>query len=217
MKTQYLAYVIIATCIILTSCSLDVVIASDDITTEERVLSNFNEVEVSNDIQIVLLRGATQSVKVTTSDNLQNRVITTVTNGKLSARLSGNISGVDVLRVEITMPMIRSLKLSSDSYGTFSGFENLDAFRLDVSSDAFITLSGSATSMNIDASSDARVEGFDFQTKTCNINCSSDATVSITCTEVLTGSATSDAIIFYKGTPELNVSTSSDGAVIDSN
>lgn len=217
MKTQHLFYFVFAFSSILISCSLDVVIASGDIITEERILSSFNEIEVSSDIQVNITKGSVQSVKVTTSDNLQKKVITTVNNGKLSARLTGNIRRLEVLRLEITIPTISRLTMSSDSFGTLSGFENLDAFRLNVSSDALISLSGSANSISINASSDAKVEGFDFQTKACNVNCSSDATVSIFCSEALTGSATSDAVIFYKGNPTVNVSTSSDGAVINSN
>ncbi|GGD17069.1 head GIN domain-containing protein [Hyunsoonleella pacifica] len=217
MKTHYLFYFVFTFCITLTSCSIDDIKASNNIVTEERVLSDFNEIDISSDIEVVVKQGPSQSVKVTTSDNIQDNVTTRVNNGKLTARLTGNIRRLDVLRIEIVIPTISSLRMSADSFGTLSGFENLDSFRLNVSSDAFITLSGTANSMNIDASSDARIEGFDFETKTCNINCSSDATVSITCTDALSGSVSSDGIIFYKGNPSVNVSTSSDGAIINSN
>jgi len=218
MKTHHLFYLILTLTFSLTSCSLDVVIASDDIVTEERVLSSFNEVDISNDMEVIIKQGAIQSVKVTTSDNLLNKITTRVSNGKLTARVNGSISRLNVLRIEITMSNITRLELSADSFGTLSGFENLDAFRLKVSSDSFITLlSSSSNSINIDASSDAKVEGFDFETKTCNVNCSSDASVSITCTEALTGSVSNDGVVFYKGNPTVSVATSSDGSVVNSN
>ncbi len=217
MKTQYLFCFLIAFSFAITSCSIDDIKASNNIVSEERILADFNEIDISHDMEVVIKQGPVQFVKVTTSDNIQDNVTTRVDNGKLTARLTGNIRRLDVLRLEITIPTISRLELSADSFGTLSGFENLDAFRLKISSDAFITLSGSANSMDIDASSDAKIQGFDFQTKTCNVNCSSDASVSITCTEALSGSATSDAVIFYKGSPTVNVSTSSDGSVINSN
>lgn len=218
MKTQYLFYLIFTFGITLTSCSLDVVIASDDIITEERILSSFDEIDVSNDMEVIIKQGSTQSVRVTTSNNLQSNVTTRVSNRKLTARLTGNIRRLDILRLEITIPTITRLELSADSFGTLSGFENLDTFRLNVSSDSSITLvSGSAKSMDIDASSDAKVEAFDFETNTCNVNCSSDASISITCLDALSGSVSSDGVVFYKGNPTVNVSTSSDGSVINSN
>lgn len=217
MKTQYILYLLLAFCMGLTSCSVDSIKASDTIVSEERMVSNFNEVDVSSDIEVVIKYGAQQSVKITTSDNIIKNVTTSVSNGRLVARLSGNIRRLTELKLEITIPTISRLILSADSFGSCTGFENLETFQLNVSSDAFIMLSGSANSMNIDASSDAKVEGFDFETKTCNINCSSDATVSITCTDALSGSVSSDGIIFYKGNPTVNVSISSDGAVINSN
>lgn len=217
MKTHYLFYLVISFSLVLTSCSIDDIRASNNIVSEDRILADFNEVDVSHDMEVVIKQGAVQSVKVTTSDNIQDNVTTRVSNGKLTARLSGNIRRLDVLRLEITMPTISRLDISADSFGSLRGFENLDAFRLNVSSDAFISLSGSANSMDIDASGDAKIEGFDFQTKTCNVDCSSDASISITCTEALTGSVSSDGVIFYKGNPTVNVSTSSDGSVINSN
>jgi len=218
MKTKHSIYLMLTFILSLTSCSLDVVIASDDIVTEERVLSSFNEINVSSDMEVVILQGSKQSVKVTTSDNLQKKVTTKVSKGKLTAKLNGSISKLNVLRLEITIPTITRLELSSDSFGTLSGFEDLETFRLKLSSDSSITLvSGSAKSMDIDAGSDSKVEGFDFETNTCAVNCSSDASVSITCLDALSGSVSSDAVLFYKGNPTLDVTTTSDGSVINSN
>lgn len=217
MKTHYTFLIVMALCVPLTSCSIDSIKASDAIVTEERIVSDFNEVDVSSDMEIIIKQGAVQSLKVTTSDNIMRNVTTRVSNGKLTVRLRGNIRKLSTLRLEITIPTISRLELSADSFGSCTGFENLESFRLKVSSDALIMLSGSTNSMNIDASSDGKIEAFDFQTKTCNVNCSSDASVSITCLEALTGSISSDAVVFYKGNPTINVSTSSDGAVVNSN
>lgn len=217
MKTMHLFYLVCAIGLVVSSCSVESIKASNNIVTEERVLENFNEVDVSSDIEVIIKQGAEQSLKVTTSDNIINNVTTRVDNGKLTARLSGNIRRLGELKLEITIPTISRLILSADSFGSCTGFENLDTFRLNVSSDAFIMLSGSANSMNIDASSDGKIEAFDFTTNTCNVNCSSDASVSITCLQELTGAVSSDAVVFYKGNPTVNVSISSDGAVINSN
>ena len=201
------------------SCSLDVNIDSDKIITEDRILKIFNEVDVANDIEVIIKQGPIQSVKVTTRDDFQKKVITTVSGGKLTARINDNlVRNLNTLRLEITMPKITRLELASDSFGTLSGFENLDTFRVKASSDATISLlSGSSNSMDIDASSDAKIEGFNFRTKACNVKCASDASVSITCSETLSGSVSSDAVLFYRGNPTVTVSTTGDGSVINSN
>jgi len=201
------------------SCSLDVNIDSDKIITEDRILKIFNEVDVANDIEVIIKQGPIQSVKVTTRDDFQKKVITTVSGGKLTARINDNlVRNLNTLRLEITMPKITRLELASDSFGTLSGFENLDTFRVKASSDANISLlSGSSNSMDIDASSDAKIEGFNFRTKACNVKCASDASVSITCSETLSGSVSSDAVLFYRGNPTVTVSTTGDGSVINSN
>ncbi|GAB1856467.1 head GIN domain-containing protein [Flavobacteriaceae bacterium MHTCC 0001] len=217
MKTVHICYLVCAIGLILSSCSADSIKASNNIISEERVLARFIEVNVANDIEVIIKQGPEQSVKVTTSDNIINNVTTSVNNGRLTARLTGNIRRLDVLKLEITIPAITRLELSADSFGSCTGFENLDTFRLNVSSDASIKLSGSANSMNIDASSDGKIEAFDFITNKCNVNCSSDASIAITCTNALSGSVSSDGVVFYKGNPTVNVSTSSDGAVINSN
>jgi len=219
MKSKFLIYTIINFSLVLTSCSLDINIDSDEIITKKRKLSIFNEVDVENDIEVIIKQGPEQSVKVTTRDDFQKKVITTVSARKLTVRINGTLTKkLNILRLEITMPNITRLVLSSDSFGKLLGFENLDAFRLKLSNDSSISLlSGSSNSIDIDASSDAKIEGFDFETKTCHVKCTSDASIYITCSEVLSGSVSSDAVLFYKGNPTVNVSTSSDGSVINSN
>jgi len=219
MKTNFLFYTIITCSLVLTSCSLDVNIDSDEITTEERVLTSFNEIDVADDIEVIIKQGTVQSVKVTTGNDFQKNVSTTVSGGRLTARINGSlIRSLNTLRLEITIPTISRLILSSDSFGTLSGFENLDTFRLKISNDASISLlSGSSNTMDIDASSEAKIEGFDFETKTCYVNCASDASVFITCSDKLSGSVNSDAVVFYKGNPTITVSTTGDGSVVNSN
>jgi hypothetical protein len=215
--THYLVYLLLVLVPTLSSCAVDDIKASNNIVTEERILTSFNEIDVSSDMEIIIKQGAEQTVKVITSDNILKNVTTKVSNGKLTARLIGNIRKLNVIRLEITMPTITRLTLSADSFGNLSGFENLDTFRLHASSDSFIKLSGYTNSMDINASSDARIEAFNFQTKRCHVNCSSDASISITCTETLSGTVSSDAVVFYKGNPAVNVSTQNGGAVIHSN
>ncbi len=217
MKTIHVIYMVFAFTILLSSCSVESIKASNTIITEERTLTNFSEVQISNDIEVVIKKGTEHSVKITTSDNIIEQVRTRVENGRLIASLSGNIRRLHELKLDIVMPNLTSLELLADSYGVCSGFENLETLQVKVSSDAFIRLTGSANSVNIDASSDAKIEGFNFIANTCNVNCSSDASVAIHCLEELQGNVSSDAVVFYKGNPIVNVSTSSDGAVINTN
>ncbi|NJX14020.1 GIN domain-containing protein [Tamlana crocina] len=217
MKTVHFVYMVFAFTIFLSSCSVEGIKASNTIITEERTLTNFSEVQISNDIEVVIKKGTEHSVKITTSDNIIDHVRTRVKNGKLIASLSGNIRRLNELKLEIVMPNLSSLELSADSYGVCSGFENLETLHVKVSSDAFIRLNGSAKNLTINASSDAKIEGFNFVANTCNVNCSSDASVAIHCVEQLQGKVSSDAVVFYKGSPIVNVSTSSDGAVINTN
>ncbi|TYA74162.1 head GIN domain-containing protein [Seonamhaeicola marinus] len=217
MKTIHIFYLLGALVLLLSSCSIDLIKASSDITSEERVVTSFNAVKASNDIEVVIKKGNTHTVEVTTSHNLQEHVKTSVKNGVLYLELDKIVRKLKELRVDITMPEISKITLSSDAFGNVTGFENMDSFNVTVSSDAFLLLSGSSNNMNIKASSDARIEAFDFKTQNCNVACSSDASVSITCLNALNGSVSSDGSLYYKGTPSINVQTNSDGVLINAN
>lgn len=217
MKTIRFFYFLFAFALVLSSCTVDSIKASSDITIEERILSSFNAIKVSNDIEVVVNKGNQQFVEVTTSRNIQNNLTTKVKNGTLYIKMDKSVRKLKELRVDITTPELLKVTLSSDSFGNISGFENMDTFNASISSDAFLILSGSANNLSINASSDARVDAFNFEGQICNVNCSSDASVSITCLSSLNGSISSDASVYYKGNPSINVQTNSDGALINAN
>ena len=217
MKTIHFLYLITAVALVLSSCSVDSIKASTDITVQERVLNTFNAVKASNDIEVVINKGDEQLVQVTTSSNIQDKVTTTVKNGTLFINMNKSVRKLKELRVDITIPEISKITLSADCFGNLSGFENMDSFSVSLSSDSYLLLSGSSTNLNINASSDARLEAFNFKAQNCNVVCSSDANVSITCQNNLNGSVSSDASIYYKGNPKINVQTNSDGALINTN
>lgn len=217
MKTIHIFYLLSAFALFVSSCSIDSIRASSDITSETRTVNTFNAVKVSNDIEVIIRKENNQTVNVTTSKNLQEHLTTKVKNGILYIALKKSVRKLKELRVDITMPELSKISLSSDAFGNVSGFNNIDNFAVNISSDAYLLLSGSSNNLSINASSDASVEAFKFQTQNCNVNCSSDANVSIYCLNALNGSISSDASVYYKGAPSINVQTNSDGSLINAN
>ncbi len=217
MKKKYFLSLVAMFLLLLTSCSLDSIEASSDITVEERVVPSFSAIKASNDIEVVITKGNEQKVDVTTSRNVQERVTTNVIDGVLYIELNKLVRKLKELRVDITIPEISKITLTSDAFGHVSGFENIQALDVNMSSDAHLLLSGSSNSLNINANSDASIDAFGFEALNCTVNCSSDASASITCLNALNGSISSDASVFYKGNPTIDVQTSTDGTLINAN
>ena len=72
-----------------------------DVTTENRSISDFNKIDVIDNIDVFLTYNEIQSVNVETDSNLQDAVITEVNNGTLVIKLSDKIVRKKELMVHI--------------------------------------------------------------------------------------------------------------------
>lgn len=81
---------------------------SDDVTTQERQVATFDAIKVGCAINLYLSQGEQQSVKVQTNENLQNRVITKVTNGTLNLSCDNvqNATKLDVFVTAVSLSKI---------------------------------------------------------------------------------------------------------------
>ena len=74
-----------------------------EVTTQNRSISEFNKIEVIDNIEVVLTYNQSQSLKVETDSNLQDAVLTEVENGVLTIKTSDRIIRKKELKVHINV------------------------------------------------------------------------------------------------------------------
>ena len=204
--------------ILLTSCSSDdTIIGSNTIITEARSFSPFNEIEISNDFNVVITHGDIQYLEVTASDNLIGNIITLVSNNKLTVKTRGSIQLKEKIGLNIVLPTFTKIELFDDVDCKMLGFDNMLLFQIVISDDCNLNISGSTKKLEVKVIDDSDLNGFTFKTEECYVNVSDDSKMSINCTQILKGKVFDDSKLFYTGNTKIDVIISDNGIVIDAN
>ncbi|MEM6892918.1 MAG: DUF2807 domain-containing protein [Bacteroidota bacterium] len=105
------------------------------------------------------------------------------------------------------------IRLTSDS--DYDGGLTADSAELRLTSDADFYASGAVGQMNARLSSDANLKDFSLSVRELNIDLSSDSRAYLSVSETINVSASSDAVLYYKGDAEIEQqNTSSGGKVV---
>jgi hypothetical protein len=98
---------------------------SGKLTTTQVDKAGFTEVRAADSWALTLVRGDTYSVKVTSDDNLVDRLAVAVDGNALVLRLKPGIRGYKAtLRATIVMPTLAGLDLADFSHATVTGFSS---------------------------------------------------------------------------------------------
>jgi len=201
---------------------------------EERKLSDFEAVTVSNAINLYLKSG-NETKAVVEADGIElDKVITEVSGGKLRISLRKNNSYRNThVKVYLTYKsleyisassaadvysesVIKSDKLEISASSAASMELDIDVNDLDMqaSSAGDIELSGSAGSISGSASSAGDIDAFDLVCKRADVRASSAGGIRINVTEEIEARASSGGSVKYKGNPaRSNTDSSSGGSV----
>ena len=205
-----------------------------EVRTEERKVEPFSGVSVTSGMNVELIQGEEQNVKVVADANLHKLIETHVEDGILEIRALANIWRANEKKVVVT---VRDLdEISGTAGSNISSGNQLVADQLKVrgsagsnirreiegqqvelsgSSGANIRLKGGAHQFRVKPSSGANIKAGDFLASTCDVDASSGGNVWVSVQNELTADAASGGTIFYQGTPpQITVNTSSGGNII---
>lgn len=219
---------ILAFCLIITAC-----VGQEK--TEERKVTGYSGVSVSEGIKVELTLGDKEFVEVTAGENYIDRVITEVKDDVLKIRISGNnwnSSNKNIL-VKVTAKTINTIKASSGAslvtqnliessslkMASSSGANLKVAFKApnascEASSGANAKLKGSAKNFKVSASSGSGISAMDVKAIKVKAKVSSGANIKIHVEEELEADASSGGSIKYSGSPTIvDVDKSSGGSI----
>jgi len=201
--------------------------------TENRNLSPFRGVKVSQGIDVYLKKGDKESARLevtgTSSDNVVTEVVgsylkihmkegrfrdrtvkvyvTYVEVDKLSASSSGNIYSEDVVKTD-------NLEVSTSSAATIEVAVDVNFLEASASSAGQLDLKGKAKTFAADASSAGEIDAYDVDAETVNAEASSGSTVKVSVTKELNAHASSGGGVRYRGNPSKSITESSSGGSV---
>ncbi|AOW21833.1 head GIN domain-containing protein [Urechidicola croceus] len=200
---------------------------------DRKITSDFNEIKVSQGIQVFLTQGNDTDISVEADENIIDLLITEVDGDVLKIYFEKNVSRAKARNVYLTANKLNRIKTSSGSHvkgeGTFksksmnldsssgSGINiNVDAGEIicSTSSGANMTVKGSTNTFNGNASSGSHINAGNLISNIGDADVSSGAGIKIHVNEELTAHASSGGNISYNGNPEkVNRSKSSGGSI----
>ncbi|MES2794491.1 MAG: head GIN domain-containing protein [Bacteroidota bacterium] len=202
---------------------------SQDLVTQNRSVSNFNEIRVGSGIDLYLKQGNTESLELTAPSDKIGKIITQVRNGVLEIRVEssnwnwgwGGWNNKTSPKVKLTFKDINALKAGGGSDVYSEGRLLFDKIKIDASGGSDVKLDFTAEMVDCDASggSDAVLTGSskyftgnasggsdlkakDFRTQSCRINSSGGSDAYVWVENELLANASGGSDIYYYGSPK---------------
>lgn len=211
----------------------DVYYAKGDPVEQFREISGFTGISTSEGINVYVTQTDGFEVKVIADEDVIDRLITEVIDGKLKIYFEGQVRHVSKKEVYIKMPAIDELSSSSgagiETNGMISGEEletstssgawmninvSYEEFEASSSSGANMTISGEVEEGDFDASSGANIKASELNVNEADTDVSSGAGIKLGEVKELSVDASSGGNVRYKGQPVMNdISLSSGGSV----
>ncbi len=212
----------------------------NDPNAQVRAVSSFHGIHVSTGIHLYLTQSNDEKVAVSAeSKETRDKIVTEVVNGVLKIYFENNHDWYSDdhrnrnMRAYVSCKMLDELKASSGAHvevdgtiqsgdlelsfssgASFKGDVKVKGIKIDASSGAHSTISGSADDARASTSSGSRIEANGLVTNECDADASSGGHIEVTVNKSLSASASSGGHIEYKGDASIkNINTSSGGKV----
>jgi hypothetical protein len=200
---------------------------------EERSVSNFEALDVSNGIEVLVTQDSIEKVVVETDSNIQKILRTKVSGGKLNIYLEEGVTHTRMLRVYVNLKQLKSvetgsgarvksenkitgdkLRISSSSGSGVKMEVACDQLSAESSSGSNLKVWGSAKSLTADSSSGSGLDASGLVAENGKLSSSSGSHLEAQITKELKADASSGAGIKVSGNPPLrNTDSSSGGSV----
>lgn len=128
------------------------------VTSQNRIVDEFNGINLSGVFNLVLTQGNEQSVKIETDENIQQYIKTSVKNNVLEVSTKKEIDGFEKMNVYITVKELNSIESSGATKVTSENSFKSKKFKLDISGTSVVKLNIETEEMNTDLSGAASIE-----------------------------------------------------------
>jgi hypothetical protein len=230
MKTRI---ALIAVCLLLCACSLNIVRGSGKLTTEAREARGIDRLALPSSGDVILTQGDRESLTVETDANVMQYITTKVDGGTLTLGTQNGMS-VSPTRLTFTLTVV-------DLDGiTVSGSGNVDAERFDtddlevkvtgsgnaridalaaqtaqvrVTGSGNVDLAGQVAELEVNNTGSGNYVGGDLRSERASVTNTGSGNVTLWATESLDARVTGSGTVRYYGDPTTNVSDSGSGEV----
>ncbi len=185
-----------------------IIVGSGNLITEEREVSDFHGLIASGVGLIEIRHGATESLRVTASDNILPILTSEVRDGLLvlgsNGRFRTHDNNIDNIRFEITVRDFDELTLSGVLGVDITGLDT-DRFDVNISGVSGVTAAGRADVQKVAIAGVSRYDARDLSSRRVEIDVTGPSSAVVRVSNTLRGSVTGGATLEYIGNPTVDV------------
>lgn len=199
----------------LSGCGEEQFIGSENIISITRELDAFTAIEANNALRVNISQASIQQIEVIANDNLQRRIQTQVTDGRLVISLDAGSFQNATLIVNVQVPDLEQVQLNDATLANISMVtDQLDLVVKDASN---VTLEGAVDVLNVNVDNAAMINGFSHTARVVNVTAKGASRLEITSQDELNGVVRDAARVLYKGNPDITITSSDAGRIINAN
>jgi hypothetical protein len=198
------------------SCGNTTITGSGNVVTEFRPISGFTGFSFSGEGELNITQGSTESLSITTDDNLMEYIETSVRGGILTIEFRDGVQldPSNGITYDIAVIELNSI--------TFSGAGSITAASLDVAADTFsfsvsgaveCSIAGQVDSQNIAVSGTLTCDAPDFQCSDATVDISGVGNITLWATSTLDVTISGVGDVYYWGSPTTTTNISGVGNV----
>src|SRR5216684_1549417 len=209
------ACLLISCTMLLSGCVFDSIDGSGHIITEPRTVAGFSNVSLSGSGQVVIEQTGTESLTVTTDDNLLPYIKAEVRGETLelgSTNSMPNIRPTNEIIFRLTVKKLDGLDVSGSGKAEARGV-NADGIRIHISGSGNISAQGTADDLDLSISGSGGYRGEELKTKRATVGISGSGRAVIAVNETLNANVSGSGSIEYSGDPQISQHISGSGSV----
>ena len=201
---------------LLSSCTEDPIIGSDDLTSEFRNVASFTKFSSEGVFEVMITQGNSQSVEIIANENIIHKVKTIVINNELRLFLDDNNYKNVNLKANIIVPNMNSIRNFGDGNILALNIDN-ENFNVDNSGSGDIRIEGNTQSLTLKNEGSGKFEGFLFAVNDSDINIIGSGDCHINCANNLNVRIEGSGDVYYIGSPIIEADISGSGKIVNAN
>jgi len=197
------------------ACALDVVAGSGKVVTEPRTVSGFSRVSLSGFGHVVIERAGSESLTITTDDNLLPYIRTEVTGHTLELGFNDvmtNVRPTQGIVFRLNVKSLEELEVSGSGKIDVKGLDE-DHLRVGISGSGELSAEGVANDLDVDISGSGRYRGEALESRRATVDISGSGGAIVAASDRLAADVSGSGSIEYVGDPQIRKHISGSGSV----
>jgi hypothetical protein len=197
------------------ACGVNWINGSGKVTTEPRPVSGISAVSLNGTGQVLIEQTGTDSLTITTDDNLLPYIKTEMRGNRLELGLKDsftNLNPTNGIIFKVTVKQLEGLEISGSGKAEAKKL-NPEHLTVEISGSGAVAVQGTAEDLDLDISGSGAYDGELLRSKRANVDISGSGGAVLAASETLTANVSGSGAVEYVGDPQVTQNVSGSGSV----